>query len=596
MGLRDNIYFKTIKGTNTILNKEFKEKAKRVFLLTVANGFVEVVGLALIFPLISMANDNSLIHTNKFLSYAYKSLHFKSEDNFLLSLIGFTMLVFTLKNLIGVFINYVQTNFSNTLSAALTKQQFEKYLDRSFHYFKNTNSNIITRDIANVPQAFSFDIMLPLISITSEFVIIFLIAVGIVSYDLTVFMIVLLVFIPILAWFYNIVKNRLASYGKERNEVSPVTYKSIFEAIHGYIDVKLTNREDYFVSRSKKSLKRYFDLLTKVYVVESFPIRIIEIASIGFISFLFAYFIMTNGDRKVLGEFLILFAVAAYRIMPSTNRIMAAILRLKNASYVLDILQEQDPFSTDESTHSENDNTNLIFEEEITLEGICFKYPEKEESVLNNFNLTIKKEQSIGLIGPSGSGKTTLVNIILRLIDNHKGVFKVDGKALNKRTLRSWRNMTGYVQQDSYLLDATLAENIAFGFSLEEINMNKLEKCIKQARLASLINELPNGINTNVGEFGGRISGGQKQRIAIARALYKEPQILILDEATSSLDSEVEAEILDTIQNLSDSGITIISIAHRISSLKFCDEIYELESGKIKKKYSYEELISHIEK
>ncbi len=500
--------------------------------------------------------------------------------------------VFIIKNVLGIVINYIQTKFSNGVAADLTKQQFKKYINYSYQFYKNTNSNLITRDVGTIPTEFSMGIILPMISLTSEAFVVILIGIGILTVDFKVFAIILAIFIPLLGYFYNKVKVKLAAYGEERSNTAPKTYKTIFEAIHGYVDVKLTNRENYFVQRCSKSIHRFYELLTKVYVLELFPVRIIEMASIGFIGTLFAYFIITGRDREELVSFLLLFTVAAYRIMPSANRIMTAILRIKNSSFILDILEKEDPYKVKGPSYNPDNISELSFNESIELENIGFKYPEKYDDVLTDFSLTIKKKSSIGLIGSSGSGKTTLVNIILRLIDDHTGEVKVDGKTLTSENIPAWRNLIGYVQQDSYLLDASLAENIAFGFPMEEIDMDKLNDSIKQARLEEFIEGLPKGVDTNVGEFGGKISGGQRQRIAIARALYKNPKLLIFDEATSSLDSKVESEILDTIQKLSDSGITIISIAHRISSLKFCDEIYELSKGKIIHKYTYAELVA----
>lgn len=231
----------------------------------------------------------------------------------------------------------------------------------------------------------------------------------------------------------------------------------------------------------------------------------------------------------------------------------------------------------------------------ILLKNINFSYPKSSKSALSDINLNIPVKKCVGIIGKTGSGKTTLIDIILGLLEPQKGAIEIDGMKINKQNLRLWQNNIGYVPQNIYLADDTIEANIALGIKSENINKNAVKRSAENANIHNfIINELPKKYETTVGERGVRLSGGQRQRIGIARALYHKPQVLVLDEATSSLDNQTEKIVMDTINGLS-KEITIVLIAHRLSTLKNCDTIYLLEKGKIKKKGSFESLVKSYE-
>ena len=235
---------------------------------------------------------------------------------------------------------------------------------------------------------------------------------------------------------------------------------------------------------------------------------------------------------------------------------------------------ESDRFSIAASRSSEQ---SLTFEREICLQDITFQYAAAAAPTLEHFGLTIAKNESIGIVGPSGSGKSTLVDLILGLHTSQSGIILVDGIPLGHGNMTAWRRMIGYVPQDIYLLDETIAANIAFGVDPQEIHLDALRKAALGAQILDFIeNELPHGFDTTVGERGVRLSGGQRQRIGLARALYHRPQILILDEATSALDHQTELAVMETIHQLQ-STLTMITIAHRLSTLERCDRIVGLK-------------------
>jgi ABC-type multidrug transport system fused ATPase/permease subunit len=298
----------------------------------------------------------------------------------------------------------------------------------------------------------------------------------------------------------------------------------------------------------------------------------------------FTYFIFYSNNLASLLSFLILFATAAYRLMPSLNRILNSLVKMKSGIYLFDILGEYETSIKISKKYLEKDIKKIKFQNEIQLSDITFSYDKKQNNVLENISLSIKKGDCVGIIGESGSGKTTLISLLLGLIVTDNGTYTIDNVKINKNNIVSLQNIIGYVQQTLYLKDGNIIENIAYGKEQNEIDFNLLNRCIKDAMLEDFIKKLPEGLETKVGEFGAKVSGGQKQRIAIARALYNKPEIIILDEATSALDNFTEKEFLKTITKLQEKNITIISIAHRLSSLVNCNKIYQIENGLISKR------------
>ena len=285
-----------------------------------------------------------------------------------------------------------------------------------------------------------------------------------------------------------------------------------------------------------------------------------------------------------------LYAFAGYRLMPALQQTYTAITQLRFSSPTLNILYN-DLVELQSYEQEKNVNSFIKLTKSITLENISFNYPDTKINTLKNINLKIEAFKKIGIVGTTGSGKTTMIDIILGLLDANDGILSVDNNPIDKDNRRSWQKSIGYVPQEIYLSDSSIESNIAFGVDSEDIDINSVEKATKIANLHDfIINELPEKYKTTLGERGIRLSGGQRQRIGIARALYRKPQILIMDEGTSALDNITEDAVMDAVNNLGD-GITIILIAHRLSTVKNCDNIFLLEKGRLKAQGTYEHLL-----
>ena len=327
------------------------------------------------------------------------------------------------------------------------------------------------------------------------------------------------------------------------------------------------------------------------------PRYVVEAVIISFlIIFAFLFVTFNEGNTQNLTSIFGIFAIASIRLLPATGNTIGCISVIRYNIHSLDSLYSE--LKEAEKNEAENSDLSLPhlekhqlaklnFQQQISLENLVYKYPNAETNALNNINLTIAKGDSIGLIGKSGSGKTTLVDVLMGLLSPQSGDISVDGVSVLDK-IRAWQNLIGYVPQSIFLIDDTLERNIAFGVPDNQIDRQRVEKAIAAAQLTEVVERLPMGLNTAVGERGVLLSGGQRQRVGIARALYHEKEILVFDEATAALDNETENLITDATKALSGSK-TIIIIAHRLSTIEHCDLIYQLANGHILKSGNYQE-------
>jgi len=584
--LRKNIILYSLKRVLDLLPWPYKRKAIKMFILLFLNSILELFGLAAFLPLFTVILQEDIIQTNPFISKIYNTLGFPSENAFILATAGFVVLAIIIKNGSGLLILRQQAKFSLGLYKFFGLKLHRYYYQKGFAFFKQTNSNVIMRDVNAVPQRFANAMVLPLFNLLNEVTILVFILVSLFLYDWRSVLLLLTTILPVFILFYGYVRERSARIEKETNRITPKLGNSIFQSIFGYTDVQITNTQNYFRQKIDYYLAKIIGLSTKRVVYQQAPTRVIETGMVVAIFALIVYGLFFLPSRAALSALLGLFALSAYRILPSVNRIMLALINIKGHQYTFDIISQVKGLKIEEK-----EQQPLTYNNQIRLNELSFRFHDDNSNVLNNINLTIKRGESIGIIGPSGSGKTTLMNLMLGFWQPTQGDLFLDKQKLNGHTLEAWRDLVGYVQQEVYIIDGSIAENVAFGIPKNEIDENKLTQVIKDARLSEVVKTLPNGIHTRIGERGARFSGGQRQRIGIARALYSDAKILFFDEATSALDNETEQEITEAIHHLKKKDLTIIIVAHRITTLKFCDRIIEIKNGEITREYQYKTLL-----
>ena len=470
-----------------------------------------------------------------------------------------------------------------SLRLSTSKKLFNHYMNSNYLFYVNSNPATIIRTL-NHDVGLAYKYISSFLLLLREFLLVFIVLILLLSVNILVYSSSFIIFSLMTAIFYFLLKNKLVDKGKALQIEHSKNIKIIGQSFSSIKEIKISQKENFFTNLYYTSVNLIEKLYFFSYLVSKYPRLLLEILAVLMItSFAFIMFFFDAEGQLI--PLLALLAAACIRFIPALNSIIGSLNSLKFYSPSFDLIYKQlkTALSAKDATNKIANNLNkdkINFDIEIALKDVSFSYPNSNKLALENVNLNIKKGEIIAIIGSSGSGKTTLINLILGFISPNKGEIKVDNKNIINN-LESWQSKLGYVPQDVYLMDETLRENIAFGVLEDNVNHDLINEVVKKSRLEDFINNLPDKLESNVGNVGSKISGGQRQRIGIARSLYTEPEILILDEATNSLDIENENKIIDEIfENKSDK--TIIIISHRHNNLHRFDKIYKIENGKVR--------------
>lgn len=537
--------------------------------------FFELFGLVIIFPVIKVVIDPSIIDENKYMKMLFVFFGFTNKMSFVLFLFSAITIVFIIKNLVLFIISKKQTSIAFTLASKLSSEKYSIYINKPYSFYNDNNTSVLLRNFVQLPFELVSYLIIPFTAIINEIFILTLIILTISIYDPILFWSLIIFTAPFMFIYNKIYKKKLKEISTKRDIESGNVYKSGQQSMEAFREITVFGKKKYFKSIFNQNLKSYSETNGEIYFLNTFSPRVVEIVAVIGIFSIFMIGYLFNKNIAVLAQFLIVFAIAAYRVIPSLNKIILCSNYIKSSSYILKYFSDKDIVKED----SFENNEPIIFQEKLELKNLCFSYQEKKDKVLKNINLVIKKGDTIGIVGVSGSGKSTLLNILLRLYEETQGGIYVDNEKICKKNIQAWYKLVAYVPQNVTILDGTIAENIAFGVSDTDIDYKLLKEVIEQSQLGDFIHTLSEGVNTQIGEKGTKISGGQRQRVGIARALYHGGKILIFDEATSALDTETEKELTESINNISHNEYTIIIVAHRVQTLIYCDKIYNLKEG-----------------
>ncbi len=566
-----------IKKVLFLLDRKDRLSSLKIFMLMLISVFLETIGIGFILPILSLMIESDVTNIHPLFTSFYFWLG--SPDKIKLITICLVMMVaiFVLKNIFILFFNWYQFDFVAKITANLGKKILKKYLSMSYTEHTKRNSSIYirnaTREVGYFNSLLSAFLMLSIEGFMFLFISILLFAI-----NPTIFAFISSTLFIVSFLFYKATSNKVTEYGKSRLYHDGKRIYTIQESMGAIRDIIIRGKEDFFLNEfDSHNIKTAINERNYEFV-RSLPRLLIEtIVVITFaiiITVTLKNYDMTSALIPTFG----LFAGAAIKLMPSLNRIITSLKAIKYNGASLDTLYEELNIKTRTKDLS-NGKIKINFQEVLTLKNLSFNHKDPQKMILDNINLKIPLGTSIGLTGESGSGKSTIIDLITGLIEPNSGEINVDGKNINQN-FRSWQNIIGYVSQNVLLLDDTLKKNIVFGVEENNIDYKLLNKSIQDAQLASYINSLPDGIETNIGEKGVRISGGQRQRVAIARILYFNPSFLIFDESTSALDIGTEKDIMNVIFDLKGEK-TILIVSHRLSSIDRCDKVFNLQNGKL---------------
>ena len=562
-----------LRKIKNIIPQEFHTRAFIVAITVLLRAILNFFGIAMLVPLLMLILDFEALQSNHIVRYVYDFLRCKNHSQFViataLAIVGFI----ALKNMMNLWLYKYERNFTYDLYGNLSRRLFVDYYRRGLLFVSERNSTELSRNVNIVCLNFVIGVLKPAAAIVGEIIPFALIIVAIIFYDPTASLLLALTFVPAVWIYYSFVKERLLKYGAEENQAQREKFRSGAESFRGYTDVEISNAFPQIISSFNRATDRLVAMRKRDATLSTIPQGITETSlAAGMAALIIIGAFMP--ERKI-GLVFGLFAVAAVRLLPSIRNILTSLTAIRYNLHTIDTLSD----ISNDKMEIDNSSERIHLHQQMEVRNISFRYTENAQSVIENFSLTIKQGERIGIRGASGAGKSTLMNLLLGLYAPDKGEILIDGIKLDQTTRRKWQNSVGYVPQSVFLLDSTLLENIALGVPSEEIDRERVMEVLKMASLAEFVERLPDGLDSSIGEAGCRVSGGERQRIGIARALYKRPDILFFDEATSSLDRTTEQSINSSIEELSrnNRNITIVAIAHRETSLEYCDRIINIE-------------------
>ena len=586
-----------------------KQKLFYLLLLFLLISIIDAVGIGLIYPFIKLATEPSLIDKNNITTFLVKQLNL-SPSYYLIPILGLAItVIFIVQSVSYLYAQKYISDFIYEQKRLLTLDLMKAYLYAPYTFHLKKNTATITNTIITEISLFCGAFLTAFLRGITNFIILVVLLLLLAKTNLFFLFLVAVTIFPTTLITSYISTSKVKKIGQKISQINDEIIRLINHSLGGLKDTKITGSEEFFLTNIDQQAKESAKLSAAFEIIVVIPPVVIKNSLIIFVILFISWASLGSSDQMTsIGGVMAVFGIASIRLIPAVNSLVQAIAQVRNFSYVVDRLyldlkeiEEEQQEINDSLAKSMIKNLNfepfnhpvMPFSHKLSLKNIIYQYPQVSTKAISDISFDIYKGQSIGLIGKSGSGKTTLVDIILGLLYPKSGDIQVDDVSIYQN-LRAWQNLIGYIPQSIFLTDETIEKNIAFGTPDHLIDQEKLEKAIKSAQLEELIQELPQGLKTEVGERGVRLSGGQRQRVGIARALYHEREILVLDEATSALDNETEQLVNESIQSLSGTK-TMIIIAHRLSTVEHCDRLYLLGQGKILKAGTYQEVVVNQE-
>ncbi|KQX98973.1 ABC transporter ATP-binding protein [Rhodanobacter sp. Root480] len=551
-----------------------RRKSVWMLILVALMALAETGGVLSIMPFLSVLGRPDVIHQNHWLQLAYDRLGFEDARSFLIAL-GLVSIATVLgSSVFKTIVLHLLNRFIHLLRHSVSARLLSRYLRQPYEFFLTRNPSVLSRNVLSEVDQLLFNLIQPLSQLIAQGAVVLAVLLLVFLYNpLTALAIVMVVGL-LYGGIYGLVRKRLVRIGTERQAANAHRFQSCNEVLGGIKDVKVTHAAMAYQEKFNRASRQLSRHMATSDTLSQSPLYLVEAVGYCGLILLALVLMLNRGDIAHVLPALGLYGFAAYRLLPSAQIMYRGLAKLKFSSAALDSVHHDLVLPDDETVAS---GPMLAPRKEIRLQNIRYAYPSTpNKPVLDHLNLHIPAGTSVGIVGKTGAGKSTLMDILLGLLQPRSGTLYVDDTALDAGNVAAWQRAIGYVPQHIYLADASVAENIAFGVARKDIDMAAVQRAARAAQIHDfVVDELKDGYDTSIGDRGIRLSGGQRQRIGIARALYRDPPVLFMDEATSALDGETEDALNESIQELSDTK-TILVIAHKESSLKYCKKIVHL--------------------
>lgn len=575
----------TVRKIWDILTPSQRLSAAWLAVLMTIGMLLEMLGLGLVLPALAAVSGAQTAADSATLARLRAWLGNPDDGHLVIMGLCALLVVYAVKAVFLVFLGWKQARFVATLQSSVSIRLFTYYLHQSWTFHLQRNSATLAHKMTTEVSQFA-SLVTALLSFLTELLVVAGVS-SLLLYIEPAAAIGSAVALGVATWVFQwLTRRRIDAWGARNYEHDVLRSKHLQQGLGGVKDVKILGREAYFLERYRGSEAVASSMRSRLVAAQHLPRLWYELLAVAGLTLLGTLLVWQGESGPRLLSRLALFAAAAFRLMPSANRMMHTWQGMRFVRLSIDSLHAELAVAHAESPQY---GEAVTFDEIVEVKGVTLRYPNAPEPALDQVSLRVPKGRSLGIVGGSGAGKSTLVDVILGLLTPDAGVVEVDGRNITGN-LRSWRDQIGYVPQAIYLTDDTVAANVAFGVPPDEVDIGAVRRALEAAQLDEFVTSLPEGVETFVGERGVRLSGGQRQRIGIARALYRDPPILVLDEATSSLDTETEQGVMAAVNQLHGSK-TLIIVAHRLSTVANCDELIRLERGRIVKEGTFAEVM-----
>ncbi|MDQ2701606.1 MAG: ABC transporter ATP-binding protein/permease [Pseudomonadota bacterium] len=567
--------------------------------LVVMRSFAEIASVTAIGPFTMLVSKMDALEGDGWLAQAYRMSPADSPGEFLVLLGGVALLALLLASFLSIYTTYALFRYSHNVGADISIRLFDHYMHQPWLYHASHNSSLLTKKIAVEAMRINKGILAPLMQMNSSLVLAAVLSLSLCLVEPVITLVGVSLFSLAYLAAYGTVRRKIARNGKDVSRQNAQQFRLMSEGFGGIREILLRSSQRAFVSRFAATAKALSSAQARNSSLAQTPRYIIELAALSAVIFAVVYLVRVHdGDVTKIVPLISIYGLATFKLLPAFQKVYSSLATMKGAQAAFISLREDLQASTpayprDPAEDASGSGGGSIGEA-IVLDGIDFSYPGSGMNTLDKLSMKVPAGTVTGLVGASGAGKSTLIDILLGLVEPDRGRVVVDGVVLDKVRQRQWRKSVGFVPQAIYLADASIAENVAFGIPAAEIDLARVKQAVRTACLEDLITTLPDGLQSQVGERGVQLSGGQRQRIGIARALYHDPAVLILDEATNALDVLTERRIMDAVENASKDRTTLI-VAHRLKTLKSCDTIFFMQGGKIVAEGTYDELLGSNE-